>query len=135
MRTSRKVLDMLIDNLKRNKNVVNDIYDEYIANFDKAKTVEEVMSLKSSMLYALIYNLPMYSSHCYFCLKHNTCDTCEYARHHGVCRSNEETWAELFDRISCQINESNLSDFAKLNLLRQLLLHFVEELYYSGESY
>lgn len=47
------------------------------------------------------YNtLPIYSSHCYFCLLHNSnCDECEYVEKHGICGSRDSVWAKLTSYI------------------------------------
>lgn len=80
------------------------------------------MAAKKRLLMGLVNGLPLMNTTCYFCLANTkingsrACDTCDYAKHHGDCTSDENsTWRKT--------------------LRAQGEFKIVLNSYYSGETY
>lgn len=128
MKADEKVKKILVRSLREHltlffisaENLLNDIED--------AKTVEEVMMYKRDLLSKWVYEIPLQSRHCYFCIlkillsknsnfSNFSCwESCKYAKHHGVCDSQAD------------------SDYSQIKKKIKILLAGIDD-YYKGETY
>lgn len=82
----------------------------------KAKTVEEVMEIKQKILLSWVDFIPLGAFSCYFCMLHDDCMKCEYAKIHGPCFEGNSDFREIIDA-------------------QRLFKRFIKEKYYGGEKY
>ena len=113
MKVNKKIKQELLENFKGWRKELIGMINEYIKEMKGAETVEELMRIKRNMLIGLVYNLPLRSEHCYFCISNerelgNGCSACEYGKIHGIC------WhiGSDYDRINQA--QKKLSDTIKL---------------------
>jgi hypothetical protein len=113
------------------KEIRSDMRDYYrktkvdISLMKDAETVERFMELKQDLLRHVVQMMPFLTTHCYFCMLHETeyseldCPSCEYGKVHGICRGDTE----------------GTTDFSKVSDARVALWNAIDDKYYSGEEY
>ena len=123
MKHDPKLKEKLIVNIKERKQEYIDNFDLYVKRLGSAKSVEDIMIMKRDFLVNLTCLLPADSSDCYFCLANAIksdpyvdCDSCEYAKTHGVCHNPT-------------------SDWMKQNRAKYRFVSVIRSKYYKGEKY
>jgi len=122
------VVKRIIKNLEESKNDYIDTFDLLIDNITKSDTVEEIMKFKQHALISLIYNIPIYSTTCYFCLYQHSyiCDGCEYGERHGICGHDGKQ----------ERNKKRISSWGKIKRSRKRLIDLISDTYvFEGEKY
>jgi len=120
MKVNKKVKQELLGNFEEWRKELIGMIDGYVKEMKGAKTVEELMRIKRNMLIGLVYDLPLRSKLCYFCILNereqgNICSVCKYGRIHGMC------W---------QID----SDYDRINQAQNKLLDVIGLYYYKDDE-
>ena len=121
MKVDKIVVDRLVENLKRNRDNIFDIYTSYIEDIEDAGSVEEIMKVKQDLLVELVDKLPLFNAVCYFCLLQSrlglmNCEKCMYGKIHGICMNKN-------------------SDYGKIIDMKDRFIDVISSLYYKGEKY
>ena len=117
MKADAMLKEKLVKNLREWLEKVNEKMNYYIEKIKEAETVEEIMKLKKNLLLEYLYNAPLDSTTCYFCIYNNEfCEFCSYAKTHGFCGDSD-------------------SDYRKIKSAFRKLVELIDKKYYSGEKY
>ena len=117
MKVDEETRTELIENFEKWLRGVNTDMNYYIEKIKEAETVEEIMKLKKNLLLEYLYNAPLDSTTCYFCIYNNEfCEFCSYAKTHGFCGDSD-------------------SDYRKIKSAFRKLVELIDKKYYSGEKY
>lgn len=108
-KVNKNVIGELSANMKELKYTNEKIFDHYIGQIEKCKSVSSLMIYKKHLIEELLSNLPMRTSACYFCIETDlTCYNCQYAKYHGRCHTDDygqsdakkiPTWDKLDNAI------------------------------------
>jgi hypothetical protein len=117
MKTEKEIINKLVEGLEENKCKTIETYNDIINAIISSKTVEEVMHFKQKLLMDLVFNLPINSKECYFCIKYvnktGKCTECNYGKIHGICEEKNSD----FDKIK----------EIRLSLYKELDFYFKDE--------
>lgn len=104
MKINKKTHKKLLKNLTEWRNeLVNQINID-LKLIEDAKDVEQIMSIKSDMLFSILnlHNFCLSSNMCYFCLNHDRrCGSCKYGKYNGICPDDNS----LYDKISNDVRK------------------------------
>ena len=93
-----------IKNLKSWLSLLNKVLNDWIKRFEKARSEEDLMSIKKSFLLSYIDFFPLSGSECYFCIAKEkgvflSCEECPYGKKYGICNQEESNWSVIQDQL------------------------------------
>ena len=116
MKAEQKIKAKMANGIRTCLDNLRSLVEFQLSGLMKAETVEEVMEIKQKILLSWVDFMPLSASSCYFCMFHDNCTECEYAKIHGPCFEGS-------------------SDFRRIANAQRLFRRFIKEKYYGGEKY
>jgi len=101
MKVEERIKDTFIKNLSEHLDEERREQDQSLYMMRNARSVEELMELKCSIMSSIVSSIPLGYHNCYFCIKFGAhgsllrCSRCSYGKIHGMCSCGDSDYKKM----------------------------------------